>query len=60
MEYDLINVESMCKKILESTYKDYYLSESEYIEKCNSVLDNTKDIEEERFEEIMGRYESIA
>ena len=57
MEYDLISVEAMCKKILESSYKDFNLSQSEYIQNCNNTLYNSKKSEEKRFKEIMDRFE---
>ena len=59
MEYDFLNVEIMCKNILESTYKDYNVSESEFIKKCNHTLSANKQIDEKRFQEIIGRFEKV-
>ena len=41
-EYDFLNVEMMCKTILDSTYKNFHISESEYIKKCNEAIINNK------------------
>ena len=38
MEYDFLNVEAMCKSIIESTYKDFNVSQSEYIKNCNNTI----------------------
>ena len=59
MEYDFLNVEIMCKNILESTYKDYNVSQSEYIKKCNFTLSANKITDEKRFKEIIGRFERV-
>jgi hypothetical protein len=59
MEYDFLNVEIMCKNILESTYKDYNVSESEFIKKCNHTLSANKQTDEKRFQEIIGRFEKV-
>ena len=56
-DYDFQNVEIMCKNILESTYKDFHISEEEYIKKCNEAINNSKNKEEKRFQEIIGRFE---
>ena len=56
-DYDFQNVEIMCKNILDSTYKDFHISEEEYIKKCNEAINNSKNKEEKRFQEIIGRFE---
>ena len=56
-DYDFQNVEIMCKNILDSTYKDFHISEEEYIKKCNEAINNNKKKEEKRFQEIIGRFE---
>ena len=55
MEYYLLSIETMSKSILESTYKDYNISESEYIQKCNEVVDNAGN-NDKRFTEIIDRF----
>lgn len=59
MEYDFLNVEIMCKNILESTYKDYNVSESEFIKKCNHTLSTNKTDDSKRFQEIIDRFEKV-
>ena len=59
MEYDFLNVEIMCKNILESTYKDYNVSESEFIKKCNLTLSTDKTTDSKRFKEIIDRFERV-
>ena len=54
-EYDFLNVEMMCKSILESTYKNYNISESEYIKKCNEAININKNNSEKRLDEIIKR-----
>ena len=56
--YYLLNIEMMCKTILESTYKDYNLSESEFIQKCNEIVDKTGN-NDKRFNEIINRFKNI-
>ena len=58
-EYDFLNVEMMCKNILESTYKNFHISESEYIKKCNEAIANNKNNSDKRFNEIIDRFEII-
>ena len=58
-EYDFLNVEMMCRNILDSTYKNYHLSESEYIKKCNEAIVNNKNNDDKRFNEIIDRFEII-
>ena len=57
MEYDFLNVEMMCKNILESTYKNFNISESEYIKKCNEAINNNKNNNDKRFNEIIDRFQ---
>ena len=59
MEYDFLNVEIMCQNILDSTYKDYNVSQSEYIKKCNYILSSKKTTDDKRFNEIMDRFEKV-
>ena len=56
--YFLSNIEMMCKSILESTYKDYNISESEFIKKCNEIVSN-KENNEKRFDEIITRFQKL-
>ena len=56
-EYDFLNVEMMCRTILDSTYKNFHISESEYIKKCNEAIINNKNNDDKRFNEIIGRFE---
>ena len=56
-DYDFINVEMMCNNILESTYKNFNISESEYIKKCNEAIINNKNNDDKRFNEIIGRFD---
>ena len=58
MEYDFLNVEAMCKSIMESTYKDFNVSQSEYIKNCNNTIYN-KNGNDKRFNEIINRFESV-
>jgi hypothetical protein len=57
LEYDFLNVEMMCKNILNSTYKNFHISESEYIKKCNEAIINNKINSDKRFNEIIDRFE---
>ena len=57
-DYDLLNLEKVCKSILQSTYKDYNVSEEEYIKKCNAIVNN-QNIDDKRFNEIINRCEDI-
>ena len=57
MDYDFLNVEVMCKNILESTYKNFNISESEYIKKCNEAINNNKINNDKRFNEIIDRFQ---
>ena len=57
MDYDFLNVEVMCKNILESTYKNFNISESEYIKKCNEAINNNKNNSDKRFNEIIDRFQ---
>ena len=54
-EYDFLNVEMMCKSILESNYKNYNISESEYIKKCNEAININKNNSQKRLDEIIER-----
>ena len=56
--YYLLNIEMMCKTILESTYKDYNISESEFIQKCNEIVDKTGN-NDKRFNEIINRFKNV-
>ena len=56
-EYDFLNVEMMCRTILDSTYKNFHISESEFIKKCNEAIINNKNNDDKRFNEIIGRFE---
>ena len=57
LEYDFLNVEMMCKNILDSTYKNFNISESDYIKKCNEAIINNKINSDKRFNEIIDRFE---
>ena len=47
-----------CAKIfLESTYKNFNISESEYIKKCNEAINNNKNNSDKRFNEIIDRFQ---
>ena len=56
-DYDFMNVEMMCNNILESDYKNFNISETEYIKKCNEAIVNNKNNDDKRFNEIIGRFE---
>ena len=56
-EYDFLNVEMMCKNILNCTYQNFHISESEYIKKCNEAIINNKNNDDKRFNEIIDRFE---
>ena len=58
-DYDFLNVEMMCKNILDSTYKNFHITESEYIKKCNEAINNNKNNNDKRFNEIINRFEII-
>ena len=58
-EYDLLNFEKVCQFILNSTYKDYNVTEEEYIKNCNEIVDNTNNNNDKRFNEIINRCEDI-
>ena len=47
----------MCLQILDSTYKDYNVSEYEYIQKCNEAIINSNSNSVQRFNEIIDRFE---
>ena len=57
LPYDLLNVNAMCKKILDSTFKEYNVSENDYIKKCNEAIINNKSNNAKRFNEIIDRFE---
>ena len=56
-EYDFLNVEMMCKNILDSTYKNFHISENEYIKKCNEAIAGNNKNDDKRFNEIIDRFE---
>ena len=56
-EYDLLNIKMMCENILKSTYKTFNISENEYIKKCNEAIANNKNNNDQRFNEIIDRFE---
>jgi len=56
-QYDLSNIKTMCLQILDSTYKDYNVSEYEYIQKCNEAIINSNSNSVQRFNEIIDRFE---
>ena len=60
LEYDFLNVEIMCKNIMESTYKNYNISEEEYIKKCNECINDAKNNNDKRFNEIIERLEVVS
>ena len=56
-EYDFFNVEMMCRNILDSNHKNFNISESEYLKKCNEAIINKQNNDDKRFNEIIGRFE---
>ena len=47
----------MCRNILDSNHKNFNISESEYLKKCNEAIINKQNNDDKRFNEIIGRFE---